>query len=151
MPLDASIPILTLEKANTWAFAAGISEIQINVLRVPAILVKEELAKYTSGLRQHSGIYEFPVKIFPYSTVKSANRPDSGDRLALETWLADDKPMRVKELTVGRYGTNAAKQIASVRAMLIGRHVTQSGYEVSDGDGQTYERATLKLISRFYE
>ncbi len=151
MPLNPTYPILTLEKATAWTFASGLSEIQINVLRVPALLVKEELAHYTSGRRQHSGIYEFPVKIFPYLTVKSAKDPDSGDRLALEAWLADDRPLRVKEITVGRYGTNAAKQIASVRAMLIGRHVTQNGYEVSDGDGQTYERATLKLISRFYE
>lgn len=151
MPINTSIPILTLEKADTWAFAAGLSEIQINVLRIPALPVEEELAQYTSGLREHSQIYEFTVKIFPYLTVSSVDRPDSSDRLALEAWLRDNKPMRVKALTLGRYSTDGAKQIASIRALILNRHVTKSSYEATDEDGKTYERSTLKLISRHYE
>jgi hypothetical protein len=149
--LNASIPILTLEKANTWAFAAGLAEIQLNVLRIAPVPVMEELAQYVSGLRQHSRIYEFQIKIFPYLTVKSTAYPDTSDRLALEAWLKDDKPMRVKSCTLGRYGTLAATQIAQVRSMLLNRNVTLARYEVSDEDGKTYERANLTLISRHYE
>lgn len=151
MPLNTSIPVLTLEKADTWSFSAGLSEIKINVLRIAPIPVMEELAKYVSGLRQHSRIYEFQVKIFPYLTVKSTNAPDTSDRLALEAWLKDDKPMRIKACTLGRHGTRAATQIASMRTLILNRHVTLARYEASDEDGKTYERANLTLISRNYE
>jgi hypothetical protein len=150
MPLIASAPILTLEKATDWTFGGGLVTIDLNVLRIFASPSQEELAQYVSGLRQHSRIFEFTIKVFPYLTVKSTTAPDSSDLLALINFLKDDKPMRVKAVTLGRYGT-AATQIAASRTLLLNRHVTQSGFDLSDSDGKTYNDLTLKLISRFYE
>ena len=151
MPINTSIPIITLEKADTWAFWAGNATIDINVLRVFPSIALEELAQYASGLRQHARIFEFTLEVFPFLTVKSATYPDTSDYLTLVNFLKDDKPMRITACTLGRYSTVAAKQIATVRAMLLNRHVTQVSFDTSDSDGKTYNDVSIKLISRFYE
>jgi hypothetical protein len=151
MPINVSIPILTLEKADTWAFATGLAEFQINVLRIFPNAAHEKLAEYTSGLYQHSRIFEFSVKCFPMLTVKSATHPDTSDYLAFVNFLKGDKAMRVKGITLGRYDTTAAQQIAAARTLLLNRHVTLASFDAADSDGKTYNELSFKLISRFYE
>jgi hypothetical protein len=142
---NTSIYTVTLERADTWAFGAGLSEITFNCLAMPRKPVVENVVKFNGGGGKNTWNDEFALEIYPFSTVASTTDQDSSDLDLLIEFLNKDKPMRIKSSTLPRYDAGNSLEIPSRRAFVENCPVMVQSFEAGDVQKEDAETCSLVL------
>lgn len=146
MAINLQYPILTLERANTWAFTAP-EEFTVNVLEVDPDEEIESPMTGESGLAKVLRRKIFRVKCVPFCAPESDTHQDRSDLLALMDFIGENKPLRIKDCTTAPYNEPCA-----ARTMLINRHVTYTGeHSKSLNNEDGVDEFSFTLLSRLRE
>ncbi len=145
---NSSIYTVTLERADDWGFTTGLATLTFNCLAMPRKPVVENLVRYNKGGGRNKWTDEFPLEVYPFSTVLSASDQHSGDLDALIEFLQDDKPLRIKESTLPRYESGGTEEIATRRAFVENCPVWVKGFEAGDVQKDDAEETCSLTLER---